>query len=422
MLNNLDEYTKCNLIRVNLEKTNCMIFNKSGRLIRRTFMFGNQKVEMTREYKYLGFLMTPSFNIQRALADLRDRGLKAYYALKNKLGKLFRANIGITLHLFNSCIKPILLYASDFWGCLKLPKPNPIETMYLKFCKDVLGVQIRTINTGALMELGQIPLCIYGKKNCIKNWNRICRKGNANDLLVNSCQNDLENDWKFSVTEYISSLDLTFPNIPDPDEQAPSVQIYNRERGIFQEALFEDLQNSSKLKTLSILKDDLACKNYLLSVSNIANRTALTKFRLSNHNLMIEKGRYENMQLCDRSCPFCPDQIEDEFHFLVKCPIYTELRLKMLDDIKNIIHGFYYPSDENFLFWFLLKNPLIANNTGNFIRLSMELRAFLLETPGTTCDFNKLYPFFCSIVMFVFPLLLLVRVQISVLIFEYFIE
>ena len=350
MLNNLDEYTKCNLIRVNLEKTNCMIFNKSGRLIRRTFMFGNQKVEMTREYKYLGFLMTPSFNIQRALADLRDRGLKAYYALKNNLGKLFRANIGITLHLFNSCIKPILLYASDFWGCLKLPKPNPIETMYLKFCKDVLGVQIRTINTGALMELGQIPLCIYGKKNCIKNWNRICRKGNANDLLVNSCQNDLENDWKFSVTEYISSLDLTFPNIPDPDEQAPSVQIYNRERGIFQEALFEDLQNSSKLKTLSILKDDLACKNYLLSVSNIANRTALTKFRLSNHNLMIEKGRYENMQLCDRSCPFCPDQIEDEFHFLVKCPIYTELRLKMLDDIKNIIHGFYYPSDENLFF------------------------------------------------------------------------
>ena len=105
--------------------------------------------------------MTPSFNLQRTLADLRDRGLKAYYALKNKLGKPFRANIGITLHLFNSCIKLILLYASDFWGCLKLPRPNLIETMYLKFCKDVLG----TINTGALMELGQMPLYIYSKKD-----------------------------------------------------------------------------------------------------------------------------------------------------------------------------------------------------------------------------------------------------------------
>ena len=107
--------------------------------------------------------------------------------------------------------------------------------------------------------------------------------------------------------------------------------------------------------------------------------TSIGWFRLSNHNLMIEKGRYEEMQLCDRTCLFCSDQTEDEFHFLVKCPIYTGLRKKMLDDIKNIIHGFYYPADENFLFWFLLKNPLIANNTGNFIRLSMELRAFLLE-------------------------------------------
>ena len=89
MLKNLDEYTRLNLIRVNLEKTNCMIFNKSGKLIRRTFMFGKQKVDMTREYKYLGFLMTPSFSIQKGLADLRDRGLKAYYALKSKLGKLF---------------------------------------------------------------------------------------------------------------------------------------------------------------------------------------------------------------------------------------------------------------------------------------------------------------------------------------------
>ena len=183
----------------------------------------------------------------------------------------------------------------------------------------------------------------------------------------------------FIVREYVSNLGLTFPDTPDPGEQAPSVQVFNRERGIFQDALSEDLQNASKLKTLSILKSDFVCENYLLSVSNIANRTALTKFRLSNHNLMIEKGRYENMQLCDRSCPFCPDQTEGEFHFLLKWPIYTGLRKKMLDDIKNIIHGFYYPADENFLFWFLLKNPLIANNTGNFIRLSMELRAFLLE-------------------------------------------
>ena len=253
--------------------------------------------------------------------------------------------------------------------------------MYRKFCKDLLGVQIRTINTGVLLELGQMPLSIYGKKNCTKNWDRICRDENANELLLLSCKEDLENDWKFSVKTYFSNIDLIFPDTPTPDEQAPSVQVFNRERDMFQEAVTNEIQNSSKLKTLSTLKDNFACEDYLLSVPNIANRTALTKFRLSNHNLMIEKGRYENMLLCDRSCPFCPDQVESEFHFLIKCPVYTELRRKLLDDVRTVVLGFYYPQDEHFLFWFLLKNPLIANTTGNFIRLSMELRAFLLENP-----------------------------------------
>ena len=131
------------------------------------------------------------------------------------------------------------------------------------------------------------------------------------------------------------------------------------------------------------MKSSLVIEDYLLSVPNLPNRTALTKFRLSNHNLMIERGRYENMQIGDRTCAFCLDQVENEFHFLIKCPTYKELRRKMLDEICNTMIGFYYPQDENFLFWFLLKNPLIANSTGRFIKLAMELRAFLLENPRT---------------------------------------
>ena len=164
-------------------------------------------------------------------------------------------------------------------------------------------------------------------------------------------------------------------------DKTPWEQIFNREKDMFQQIALHDLQTLSKLKTLALVKNDTILENYLLSVENVANRTALTKFRLSNHNLMIEKGRYQKSDLQDRTCPFCPDQIEDEMHFLLKCPIYQELRHKLFDDIRATIMGFYQPQNENFLFWFLLKNPLIANTTGNFIRLAMELRAFLLENP-----------------------------------------
>ena len=129
-----------------------MIFNKTGRLIRRSFEFGNTPLEMVKEYKYLGFLVTPSFNITTALVNLKDRGLRAYGALKAKLGFSFRKHIPTTLHLFDSLIKPILLYASDFWSTLKLPNNSPIELLHRKFCKQLLGVNLQTTNNGIYLN------------------------------------------------------------------------------------------------------------------------------------------------------------------------------------------------------------------------------------------------------------------------------
>ena len=48
-------------------------------------------------------------------------------------------------------IKPILLYASDFWGCLKLPKNNPIENLQMMVCIQILGVQKQTTNIDVLL-------------------------------------------------------------------------------------------------------------------------------------------------------------------------------------------------------------------------------------------------------------------------------
>ena len=94
----------------------------------------------------------------------------------------------MTLFLFEALIKPILLYASDFWGCLKMPKNNPIENVHIRFCKDILGVQKQTTNVGVLLELGEIPITIFAKKNCIKNYIRINVSKSANNILTASVQ------------------------------------------------------------------------------------------------------------------------------------------------------------------------------------------------------------------------------------------
>ena len=68
---------------------------------------------------------------------------------------------------------PVICFPSDFWGCLKLPKNNPIENLHMMMCKQVLGVQKQTTNIGVLLELGRILLGIWALKFAVKNWERI---------------------------------------------------------------------------------------------------------------------------------------------------------------------------------------------------------------------------------------------------------
>ena len=160
--------------------------------------------ENIRVYKYLGFLFTPSGEIQSGLKDLRDRAFKAFMKLKTKMGSSFRTNIVITLKLVDALIKPILLYASDFWGSLKLPVDNPIKKLHMMIYKQILGVQKQTTNIGVLLELGEIPLIIYANKFSVKNWERI-RNKRANFLLLSSYKDALNENltWLSNIRKIL---------------------------------------------------------------------------------------------------------------------------------------------------------------------------------------------------------------------------
>ena len=111
------------------------------------------------------------------------------------MGDSFQTHVKITTHLFDSLIKPILMYMVDFWGGLQAPeeKYNPIEKLHFMACKQILGVQKQTTNIGVLLELGRIPLQNFARKAAIKNWERI-KSGKINDILKNSHTNaELDN-------------------------------------------------------------------------------------------------------------------------------------------------------------------------------------------------------------------------------------
>ena len=144
MLKYLSSYCSENKLTVNCKKTKCLIFNEGGRLIREKFYLNGNELENVREYKYLGFKLTASGEIKTGLKDLKDRALKAYFSLKNRMEVGFNQCVKTALEVYKSIVQPILLFTSDFWGVLKLPANNPVETVQMRIFKDILGVSKKT--------------------------------------------------------------------------------------------------------------------------------------------------------------------------------------------------------------------------------------------------------------------------------------
>ena len=132
-----ENYCDINLININTIKTKCMIFNKKGRTIKRQFIYKSEKLEIVRNFTYLGFCLSVTGQINDGLLDLHKRAQKAFYKLKTHLGDMFYENPNLAIKLFDSLVKPVLLYASDFWGCFEFASSDNsrLEKLNTTLCK-----------------------------------------------------------------------------------------------------------------------------------------------------------------------------------------------------------------------------------------------------------------------------------------------
>jgi hypothetical protein len=110
--------------------------------------------------------------------------------------------------------------------------------------------------------------------------------------------------------------------------------------------------SKNKLTTYRKFKSIFKLEPYLLFGTK-QRRKLLTKFRISAHNLNIEKGRYIGTKVEDRICNLCKNNIEDEVHFLITCPLLEKFREPYIKNIKETYKNFSLLSDENKIIWLL---------------------------------------------------------------------
>ena len=336
-------------LEINVNKTKVITFNPPrSKAKTHQFMLGSTPIKNVDNYCYLGIIFHKSGTFRAANAELRAKALRALYGLKGNIIKNALSYKSL-ISLFDCLVKPILLYGcqvltphsktvnyiarindqSDPTASLKYLAQDHYEKFHLKFLKWALSVHSKASNVGCWGETGRHPLIYEALKLSIDYFFRV---KHSNHVLVSAAfheQADLDLPWFSNTSKILDKFSCSNHN--PKAKVSTSTAHMMREEFVSMWKLAK--ASSPKLNFYHQIKHEFLPEKYLSLVKIPEARNSLTRFRISSHNLFIERGRYETPIIPreNRWCLHCyfttgVKTLEDEIHALATCPLYNVVR------------------------------------------------------------------------------------------------
>ena len=313
-------------------KTKFMVFRNGG------IIKGNEKVYYNGDqikavsyYKYLGVIMSTRLSwtpAQKTLAQQSEKCLNFIRTVNHECDFSFSTSNEI----FNKCIIPIVTYGSEIWG----PYVTDVtESVLIKYCRAQLGVSSKSPIPAVLGECGRYNLYVNCYVKCVKYWIKLIGLENSllkscYTMLLNLCNAGRRN-WASEVKAllYKYGFGYIWENQNVENVQSFLCEFEQRVKDCNWQNWNESISNMPKLRTYSLFKSSLHPEPYLKLCLPYKIRKSLAKFRVSNSDLEVEKGRHTNLEVHQRLCKLClkgnVHHIEDEYHVLMVCPFYQDV-------------------------------------------------------------------------------------------------
>lgn len=375
----LHEYSDRWKLKVNTIKTKVMIFKKGGAAARHfQFFYDGNDIETVKSFTYLGIVFTQGGSFKEAQQTLAGQAQKAIFKLNKYLYKFTNITIKHRLELFDKLVLPILNYSAEVWGFI--PAAN-IERIHTQFLKKILNVKISTQNDFVYGEVGRKCLIVNRQFKIIKYWLKVLHSNDNKYIkhIYKMMLSDIvsfpgKTNWAKLVQGLLASLGFNdaWLNQGIGDKELFLLEVKQRLNDNFVQNWHSRLEHSSRAIFYRSIQDNyFGYKTYLSCINIPKYRHALTRLRVSSHRLEVETGRWHkpaSKPFHERKCFIC-DKLEDEYHFIAECPIYSDLR-------KVYINKYYWlrPNMVKLIQLLLSENEKVLRNLSIYIFKAFELR------------------------------------------------
>ncbi len=374
MLNEVENY--CNLwgLKINVSKTKAMVF-ENGRSRSIDLSIYNTKIEFVNSFKYLDVVLFNNGNFLRTQKILAQHASFSLHKLF-QIFEQFEFPVSQKVKLFDILVGPILHYCAEIWGS---HPGTDVEFIHTKFIRYILGVKKSTSTAALYGELERVPLSVHRKYIMIKYWKKIITLPESSPVkkiyyLLKT--DDLNNktyknkNWATQIKSIFNEIGLSSIWISEEIDDNCLTLVRQRIYDQYFQKWYSDINNSSKLTTYSKFKHTITREKYLDVVKENYLKRSLAQLRTSSHQLAIETGRYSNTPQNKRLCNFCNmNAVESEYHFLLVCPKYKDLR-------KKFFKAYFcrWPTVNKFIALINSESKIVLNNLAKFIFFANKVR------------------------------------------------
>ena len=335
-LNRLEAYAEKWDMTVNSKKTKIMVIQNKGKMASVEFKYKGGNLEVVNSYKYLGTMISRTGTFKLNDVYLKNKGLKARYAITRTIG--MDCKVSTSIKLFQKMVEPILLYNCEVaQACIpnnwdqgkfkdKMWDDREIDKVLKGFLRQVLGVSKKTTVMGLRAEIGKYALSYNIYTQVIKYWIRLLSTESI--LLQEAHMDNIDRckmgkpSWLQTVIHILNICGLQQIDVMDisRNQHAFTRNLKERLKELYEEKWeIESKKKDGKLSFYYEVKGNFQFEGYLDNIQR-RDRKEITKFRLASHKLPVEALRYGEISREDRKCTICSmNKVGDEWHYLTEC-------------------------------------------------------------------------------------------------------
>lgn len=330
-LDHLGQYCKKWNITVNINKTKIVIFTKKRRPFNFEFQYNGNVIEQMDSFTYLGVNLHKSGSCKYAQIKQAKQGGRALGGLMQILNT-YDFTINTQLNMFDTLVTPVLTYGAEVWG---FQKGEVVERVHVKFCRRILQVPQRASNNFMYGDLNRVSMSIRWKEKILRYWTKII--SDTNTLIFHiykhmrlECERTGRRNWASNVRDLLFELGLNNYWFSQDISHISVPLMIQRLHDQYQQCWHNSVILTSKLHFYAKYKTTMNIATYL-SLSNHNSRRLIALIRSGTCKIEIENGRMQGTNREQRLCLQCNQRmIEDEYHFVLVCPKYRDLRLNHL--------------------------------------------------------------------------------------------